>query len=171
MIKTLLVPVAVAGRLLSASEGTVAAWLDDGLLTEWDRAPKRRIVDVKQAFLLCGLRHDLQQVTPEVAAALDIRPQEPVDAELAARLAVVYTGPTGLPAAKLEPAIKRHLAYGYRAAEIEECLDRLAEYRARRSGSAPAVGGHRVPAQTVGSNYQRRRVQVHGGAAVGRYNS
>jgi hypothetical protein len=171
VIKTLLVPVAVAGRLLSASEGTVAAWLDEGLLTEWERAPKRRIVDVKEAFLLCGLRHDLQQVTPEVAAALDIQDREPVDRELAARLAVAYAGPTGLPAAKLEPAIGRHLAYGYRAAEIEECLDRLTDYRARRTGSAPVARGERVPAHADGRDHEQGRVQVHGRAAVARYHS
>jgi hypothetical protein len=142
MVKRLLVPVAVAARLLSASEGTIATWLDEGLLTEWERAPKRRIVDAGQALLLCGLRHDLQQVTPELAAALDLQANAGADGGAASRLAAIYSPLAGLPEAKLAPAIHRYLAYGYDEGDIEDCLGRLAAYRARQrlaTAARPAV--------------------------------
>jgi hypothetical protein len=169
MIKTLLIPVAVAARLLSASEGTIATWLDEGLLKEWERAPKRRIVDARQALLLCGLRHDLQQVTPEIAAALDLRPGSAVDAQAAARIAVTYSPLTGLPEAKLAAAISRYLSFGYEPAEIEECLARLGAYRAQRMRSAPAPSRDRIPAHVALGHHQDGLVQVDGRAAVGRY--
>jgi hypothetical protein len=169
MMKTLLVPVAVAARLLSASEGTIATWLDEGLLREWERAPKRRIVDARQALLLCGLRHDLQQVTPEIAAALDLRLGSEVDLGAAARIAVTYSPLTGLPEAKLDAAVRRYLAFGYEPDEIEECLGRLSAYRASRLRSAPAARRDRVPTSAALGHHQDGRVEVDGRAAVGRY--
>jgi hypothetical protein len=154
MRNALLVPVAVAARLLSASEGTIATWLDDGLLREWERAPKRRIVDVKEAFLLCGLRHDLQQVTPDVAEALDLKPQREPDLEAASRLAVAYAEPAGLPTARLQAAIARHLGYGYSEFEIEHCLRRLADYRARHRATASPLGPVPVEAKVYASTLE-----------------
>ena len=136
-MNNLLVPVAEAARLLSASEGTVASWLDQGLLREWGRGPKRRIVDVKEALLLCGLRHDLQQVTPSVMSALRLDLEAAADTTVAAQLALAFAGSTGLAQNKLEAAIARHLGLCYTAAEIAGCLERIAAYRARpqRSGA------------------------------------
>jgi hypothetical protein len=160
----------VAARLLSASEGTIATWLDEGLLKEWDRAPKRRIVDARQALLLCGLRHDLQQISLELAGALGLSLDRAGDSDVASRLAVAYGGLTGLPEAKLEAAIARYLSYGYEPDEIEDCLSRLALYRARqRSASTPAASRHRVPAHVGVGDQEDGGVEVDSRAAVGRY--
>jgi hypothetical protein len=126
-----LVPVAEAARLLSASEGTVASWLDQGLLREWARGPKRRIVDVKEALLLCGLRHDLQHISPTVVRTLGLDLDGIADPDVAARLAAAFAGPAGLNRDKLEAAVGRYLALGYTPAQIAASLDRVAAYRAR----------------------------------------
>jgi excisionase family DNA binding protein len=133
-VTNLLVTVAEAARLLSASEGTVASWLDQGLLREWARGPKRRIVDAREALLLCGLRHDLQQVTPTVVRALELDLEGTADPTLAARLAAAFARPTGLAERKLEAAIARYLALGYTPAEVAASLERMAAYRARTGG-------------------------------------
>ena len=170
LAKNLLVPVAVAARLLSASEGTVATWLDDGLLREWDRGPKRRIVDAREALLLCGIRHDLQQVSAEVADALELDRTGSQDTGKAPALAIAYAEPTGILARKLEASITRYLTYGYSEAEIKGCLQRLVDYRSRhRNAAVPAASGNQVAAAALAGDHQYRRMQVHRGAAVRRY--
>src|ERR687887_938943 len=117
-MKSLLVPVAEAARLLGASEGTIAMWLDRGLLDEPGRGPKRRLVDVKGALLLCGLRHDLQQITPTLVQILELDLEGSADVSAAPRLARAFATATGLVPHKLESAIARYLALGYTTAEV-----------------------------------------------------
>jgi len=144
----LLVSVAEAARLLSASEGTIATWLDQGLLREWARGPKRRIVDAREALLLCGLRHDLQQFTPRVVRTLQLDLEGTADRTLAAALASSYARPTGLAQNKLEAAIARYLAVGYTKAEIVTCLERVTAYRNRVQRSTPPAPASRTRTAT-----------------------
>ena len=155
-MNNLLVPVAEAARLLSASEGTVATWLDNELLREWSRGPKRRIVDVREALLLCGLRHDLHQTTPALVRALDLDLEGTADSGTAADLAQAFAGPTGLPQNKLEPAIARYLALGYTTAEVAACLERIAAYRGRAQRSTLRVTFPAGDARVARQNGQLR---------------
>ena len=134
-----LIPVAEAARLLSASEGTIASWLDQGLLREWARGPKRRIVDVREALLLCGLRHDLQQITPNVVSALGLDLEGTADLAAARALAQAFADQTGLPESRLAAASARYMALGYSVPEVEACLTRVAAYRARVQRSIPVA--------------------------------
>ena len=148
-MNSVLVPVAQAARLLTASEGTIANWLDQGLLREWARGPKRRIVDVKEALLLCGLRHDLHQITPSVVRALGLDLEGTADLDVAARLAQTFAHASGLPPNKLEASVARYLGLGYTAAEIVGCLERIAAYRARAQRSAAPALASRTRSTTA----------------------
>jgi hypothetical protein len=121
-----LLSVSKAARLMRASTFALNSWLTAGWLTDHGLRSGRRIVDLREALLIAGLRHGASCI-PDELAEVDGRLSRPL-AEPDPCLGRVHEWSRALgarPEASLTSVIARFHRSGFTCAEIAGAVGRL----------------------------------------------
>jgi hypothetical protein len=121
-----LLSVSKAARLMRASTFALNSWLAAGWLTDHGTRSGRRLVNLREALLIAGLRHGASCI-PDELAEVDDRPSrgvaepDPCQGRVPAWAAALGT----LPEASLATVIARFHSSGFTCFEIFQAVQRL----------------------------------------------
>jgi hypothetical protein len=121
-----LLSVSKAARLMRASTAALNAWLAAGWMNDHGTLSGRRIVDLREALLIAGLRNGPRCIPDELARIDRRRPRAAAAPDPCLQSVRKWTRTLGaLPEESLTRAITRLHQSGYTCAEITTAVARL----------------------------------------------